>query len=37
MPNNKEKVCIIVAGPAGLSCAMYLEKKDIQTTKSTKS
>ena len=27
MPNNKERVCIIGGGPAGLSCAMYLEKK----------
>ena len=27
MPNNKDRICIIGAGPAGLSCAMYLEKK----------
>ena len=27
MPNNKERVCIIGGGPAGLSSAMYLEKK----------
>ena len=27
MPNNKDRVCIIGAGPAGISAAMYLEKK----------
>lgn len=27
MPKTSEKVCIIGGGPAGLSCAMYLEKK----------
>jgi len=27
MPNNKDRICIIGAGPAGLSCATYLEKK----------
>ena len=27
MANTKEKICIIGGGPAGLSCAMYLEKK----------
>ena len=30
MPNNKERVCIIGGGPAGLSCAMYLEKKGYE-------
>ena len=27
MSNLKERICIIGAGPAGLSAAMYLEKK----------
>lgn len=27
MADKNEKICIIGAGPAGLSCAMYLEKK----------
>ena len=27
MADKNERICIIGAGPAGLSCAMYLEKK----------
>ena len=27
MANTKEKICIIGGGPAGLACAVYLEKK----------
>ena len=27
MPNNKERVCIIGGGPAGISAAIFLEKK----------
>ena len=27
MSNTDERICIIGGGPAGLSCAMYLEKK----------
>ena len=27
MANTKDKICIIGGGPAGLACAMYLEKK----------
>ena len=30
MPSNKDRVCIIGGGPAGLSCAMYLEKKGYE-------
>ncbi len=27
MANTNEKICIIGGGPAGLACAVYLEKK----------
>lgn len=30
MANTKERICIIGGGPAGLSCAMYLEKKGYE-------
>ncbi len=30
MPNTKERICIIGGGPAGLSAAMYLEKKGYE-------
>ncbi|MCR4562392.1 MAG: FAD-dependent oxidoreductase [Bacilli bacterium] len=30
MANNKDRVCIIGGGPAGLACAMYLEKKGYE-------
>ena len=30
MPNNKDRVCIIGGGPAGISAAMYLEKKGYE-------
>ena len=30
MANNKERVCIIGGGPAGISAAMYLEKKGYE-------
>ncbi len=33
MPNNKDRICIIGAGPAGLACAMYLEKKGYENYK----
>ena len=32
VPKNKEKIAVIGAGPAGLSCAFYLAKKGYQVT-----
>ena len=36
MADLKQRICIIGAGPAGLSAAMYLRKKDTLTMSSTK-
>ena len=30
MPKKEDRICIIGGGPAGLSCAMYLEKKGYE-------